>query len=64
MRGIHIPYHAQIIHKSGKAGTGFIVTEELGLAAAGGKSVELGKCGVLDGGAAHCIQRDVQQRVG
>ena len=41
MRGINVAHHAQVVHKGGEAGPGFIVTKQLRLAAAGGKRVFL-----------------------
>ena len=64
MRGINVAHHAQVVDKGGKAGTGLVITEQLGLVATGGKRVKLGKGGVLDGGAGHGEHTDIQQRVG
>ena len=64
MRGINVAHHAQVVHKGGEAGPGFIVTKQLRLVAMRGKSVELGKGGVLDGGAAHGIHADIHLQVG
>ena len=64
VRDINVAYHAQVIHKGGKPGTSFVVAEQLRLVAMHGEGVELGKGGVLDGGAAHGIHRYVQIGVG
>ena len=52
MAGIHVPRHAQIIHKGGVSGTGPVVTKQLRLAAAAGVA-KIGKRGVPDDGAGH-----------